>query len=144
MALAKTLCSTSNSAMAASVCMGKFYFSLPVRNQADKAMSANGALFIDDNPAPGPGLADPATGKLALAPVLDGLLTDGLISPENHQILTSVRTSLGQTEKSALQVIADSGWDNQLQPGQKLNISALMGWSGYVAGLRQALSDHCT
>ena len=68
-------------------------------------MSAN-ALFIDDNPAPGPGLTDPATGRLALAPVLDELLADGLISPENHQILTSVRTTLGQSDKNALQAIA--------------------------------------
>ena len=98
-------------------------------------MSANGALFIDDNPTPGPGLADPATGKLALNPVLDGLLADGLISPENHQILTSVRTSLGQSDKNALQVIADSGWDNQLQPGQKLNISALIGWLSHKTGV---------
>jgi len=97
-------------------------------------MSAN-ALFIDDNPAPGPGLTDPATGRLALAPVLDGLLADGLISPENHQILTSVRTTLGQSDKNALQAIADSGWDNQLQPGQKLTINALIGWLSHKTGV---------
>jgi len=96
-------------------------------------MSANGALFIDDDPAPG--FADPATGKLALTPILDGLLADGLISAENHQILTSVRTSLGQTDKNALQVIADSGWDNQLQPGQKLTVSTLMGWLSNKTGV---------
>jgi len=96
-------------------------------------MSANGALFIDDHPAPG--FADPATGKLALTPILDGLLADGLISPENHQILTSVRTSLGKTDKNALQVIADSGWDNQLQPGQKLTVNTLMAWLSNKIGV---------
>lgn len=98
-------------------------------------MSANGALFIDDNPAPEPTFADPATGKLLLGPILDGLLSDGLISIDNHQILTSVRTSVGQTESNALQVIADSGWDNQLQPGQKLTINVLMSWLSSKIGV---------
>ena len=98
-------------------------------------MSANGALFIDDNPAPGPGLADPATGRLALPAVLDGLLADGLISAENHQILTSVRTSAVETDKNALQVVADSGWDNRQQPGQKLHINALIGWLSNKTGV---------
>ncbi len=98
-------------------------------------MSANGALFIDDNPAPGPGFADPGTGKLLLAPILDGLLADGLIAIENHQILTSVRTSIGSSETNALQVIADSGWDNQLQPGQKLTINTLISWLSSKIGV---------
>lgn len=98
-------------------------------------MSANGALFIDDNPAPGPGFADPETGRLLLAPILDGLLADGLIAVENHQILTSVRTSIGSGETSALQVIADSGWDNQLQPGQKLTINTLTSWLSSKIGV---------
>lgn len=96
-------------------------------------MSANGALFIDDNPAPG--FADPATGKLKLAPILDALLIDGLISAENHQILTSVRNSIGATDKGALQVVADSNWDNQQQPGQKLNISVLINWLSNKIGV---------
>ena len=86
----------------------------------------NNALFIDDNSQQG--YSDPMSGKLMLAPILDGLLTDGLILAENHQILTSVRTSVGAADKNALQVIADSGWDNQLQPGQKLTINVLMDW----------------
>ena len=86
----------------------------------------NNALFIDDNSQQG--YSDPMSGKLMLAPILDGLLTDGLILAENHQILTSVRTSMGAADKNALQVIADSGWDNQLQPGQKLTINVLMDW----------------
>ncbi len=98
-------------------------------------MSANSALFIDDNPAPGPGFADPATGKLLLAPILDGLLTDGLISHENHQILTSVRTNAVDGGKGALQVIADSGWDNQLQPGSKLTINVLVEWLSRKTGV---------
>ncbi len=98
-------------------------------------MSANGALFIDDNPAPGHGFADPETGKLLLAPILDGLLADGLIAIENHQILTSVRTSIGSSETNALQVIADSGWDNQLQPGQKLTINTLISWLSSKIGV---------
>jgi len=88
-------------------------------------MSAN-ALFIDDNPSQG--YSDPVSGKLLLAPILDGLLEDGLILAENHQILTSVRTNFAETDKNALQEIADSGWDNQLQPGQKLTINVLMEW----------------
>lgn len=98
-------------------------------------MSANGALFIDDNPAPGTAYADPATGRLLLPPILDDLLKDGLISAENHQILTSVRTSIGESDKNALQSIADSGWDNQLQPGQKLTINKLMDWFSAKIGV---------
>ena len=98
-------------------------------------MSMNGALFIDDNPSPGSGFADPLTGKLLLAPLLDGLLADGLISLENHQILTSVRSNAGEANKDALQVIADSGWDNQLQPGRKLTINVLMEWLSNKTGV---------
>jgi len=71
-------------------------------------MSANGALFIDDNSASGSVYAEPATGRLSLAPILDGLLADGVISQENHQILTSVRTGASDQDTNALQVIADS------------------------------------
>ena len=95
-------------------------------------MSANSAQFINDNP---PDYADPATGRLLLAPILDGLLQDGLVSQENHQILTSVRTSVGDSDKNALQVIADSNWDNQLEPGRKLTINALMEWLSGKIGM---------
>ena len=95
----------------------------------------NGALFIDDNSSQGSGYADPLTGKLLLAPLLDGLLNDGLISLENHQILTSVRTDAGEANKDALQIIADSGWDNQLEPGRKLTINVLMDWLSTKTGV---------
>ena len=98
-------------------------------------MSMNGALFIDDNSSQGSGYADPLTGKLLLAPLLDGLLNDGLISLENHQILTSVRTDAGEANKDALQIIADSGWDNQLEPGRKLTINVLMDWLSTKTGV---------
>jgi len=98
-------------------------------------MSANGALFIDDNSASGSVYAEPATGRLSLAPILDGLLADGVISQENHQILTSVRTGASDQDTNALQVIADSGWDNQLQPGQKLTINVLMAWLSNKIGV---------
>ena len=88
-------------------------------------MSANAAGLINDN---SPGFADPVTGLLVLSPVLDALLADGLISNENHQILTTVRSNLHDGQKNALQAIADSGWDNQLKPGQKLTINTLMEW----------------
>ena len=54
-------------------------------------MSANAAGLINDN---SPGYADPVTGLLSLSPILDALLADGLISDENHQILTSVRSNV--------------------------------------------------
>ena len=88
-------------------------------------MSANAAGLINDN---SPGYADPVTGLLSLSPILDALLADGLISDENHQILTSVRSNVHDGQKNALQSIADCGWENQLQPGQKLTINSLMEW----------------
>jgi len=81
--------------------------------------------FVNDSP---PGYADPATGKLLLVPVLDALLADGVILPENHQILTAVRTDVSNDEKNILQVIADCGWDHQLIAGTKVDMQALLKW----------------
>jgi len=81
--------------------------------------------FLNDSP---PSFADPATGKLLLAPVLDALLADGVILPENHQILTTVRTDVSNEEKNILQVIADCGWDHQLISGTKVDMPALLNW----------------
>ncbi len=91
-------------------------------------MSANSAFqFVNGNDEP-VGFADPITGKLLLAPILDALLIDGMILGENHQILTSVRTNVGDNDKNALQGIAECNWENQLQPGQKLTMEVLIKW----------------
>ncbi len=91
-------------------------------------MSANAFQFSNNDDDMPSKFADPVTGKLMLAPILDELLADGMISSENHQILTTVRTSGGQADKTALQGIAECNWDNQLSPGSKLNANVLLNW----------------
>ena len=59
-------------------------------------MSGNTALFIDDN---NPMFADPVTGKLELFMLLDELLADGIISDENHKVLSVVRANVKDDPK---------------------------------------------
>lgn len=87
-------------------------------------MSGN-ALFIDDN---SPQFADPVSGKLDIFPILAELRREGIISEENHNVLSSVRANVTSDEKNALQVIADCGWDHQLQPGKKITLDRMMEW----------------
>lgn len=87
-------------------------------------MSGN-ALFIDDN---SPQFVDPASGKLDIFPILVELHREGMISDENHKVLSAVRANVTGDEKNALQVIADCGWDNRLVPGNKLTLDTLISW----------------
>ena len=55
--------------------------------------------------------ADPATGKLELAAVLEGLLQEGLIEESNSQLLLSLsQPNNGAKELGPLERIANSGW----------------------------------
>ena len=87
-------------------------------------MSGN-ALFIDDN---SPQFADPVSGKLDIFAILAELRREGIISEENHKVLSSVRANATGDDKNALQVIADCGWDHLQQPGKKITLDRMIEW----------------
>lgn len=94
-------------------------------------MSAGNALFIDDGSSDGSDprhFADPVTGRLKLFELLDELLADGIISQENHSVLSTVRADVKDDGKNALQVIADCGWIDNARPGRKLTLDRLIEW----------------
>jgi general secretion pathway protein E len=98
-------------------------------------MSGNTALFIDDST---PRFSDPATGKLELFMILDELLADGIISEENHKVLSVVRANVKDDPKNALQIVAECGWNNLAAAGatpQKLTLDQLMEWLSGKIGM---------
>ena len=88
--------------------------------------------------------ADPVTGRLALEPVLDGLLLDGMIDETNARLLRSIAASgrvPGQAPdqaarkgagasagKGALERIAASGWTSARDPAQAIDLDFLTRW----------------
>ena len=73
--------------------------------------------------------ADPLTGKLALEPVLDGLLMDGLINESNSNLLRSLaKSSDNRTTTGPLERIAASGWVTARDSTKKINLDFLTRW----------------
>jgi len=73
--------------------------------------------------------ADPATGKLELEAVLDGLLIDGLIDESSSSLLRSIsKPDGGRAVASPLERIAASGWNNARDANQKIDLDFLTRW----------------
>ncbi len=73
--------------------------------------------------------ADPATGKLELEAVLDGLLIDGLIDETNCSLLRSIsKPDKGRQVASPLERIAGSGWVNARNADEKIDLDFLTRW----------------
>lgn len=78
--------------------------------------------------------ADPVTGKLDLAAVLDGLLIDGLIEESNHSLLRSL-SSEDADARGPLERIAASGWCSARDPQTKIDLDFLSRWLAQKTGL---------
>lgn len=73
--------------------------------------------------------ANPATGKLELEAVLDGLLIDGLIDESNSALLRSIsKPDKGRQVVSPLERIASSGWVNARNADEKVDLDFLTRW----------------
>ncbi len=73
--------------------------------------------------------ADPATGKLELRAVLEGLLQDGLIDEANSKLLLSItKPSAGQKDLGPLERIANSGWPSMRDGETLIDLDFLSKW----------------
>ncbi|MBX2884656.1 MAG: hypothetical protein KTR32_32175, partial [Granulosicoccus sp.] len=70
--------------------------------------------------------ADPASGKLELEAVLDGLLIDGLIDESNSALLRSIsKPGSNRNAISVLERIAASGWTHARDKTQAIDLDFL-------------------
>lgn len=73
--------------------------------------------------------ADPATGKLELEAILDGLLIDGFIDETSSTLLRSIsKPDRTQHELGPLERIASSGWSNVRNDQQQIDLDFLSRW----------------
>ena len=74
--------------------------------------------------------ADPATGKLELEAVLDGLVIDGLIEESASQLLRSIARPAagGRAAAGPLERIAASGWTSLRDPNRRIDLDFLTRW----------------
>ena len=73
--------------------------------------------------------ADPATGKLELEAILEGLLIDGLIDESHSTLLRSIsKPDGGRHALSPLERIAASGWTNARNDQEKIDLEFLSQW----------------
>ena len=80
--------------------------------------------------------ADPATGKLDLLAVLEGLLLDGLIEESNARLLSSLASqSGGGKDGGALERIASSGWTLPGDEDTNIDLEYLSKWLAKQVGL---------
>ena len=72
--------------------------------------------------------ADPSTGRLDLAAVLDGLLIDGLIEESAAQLLRSIGGNDRGAQRGPLERIAASGWHSAREADKPIDLDFLTRW----------------
>jgi len=73
--------------------------------------------------------ANPSTGKLELAAILDGLLIDGHIEESNAQLLRQLASGdHGSKSEGPLERIASSNWKHARDPEQAIDLDFLSRW----------------
>ncbi len=93
----------------------------------------NTAQVLDDHARR---FADPATGKLELSAIIEGLLQQGLIEESNAKLLLSLSSSnKPATTKGPLERIADSGWTLPGDENTKIDLEYLSKWLAEQVGL---------
>ena len=80
--------------------------------------------------------ADPATGRLDLVAILEGLLLDGLIEESNARLLSSLASQNGSSKESnPLERIASSGWTLPGDEDTNIDLDYLSKWLAKQVGL---------
>jgi len=79
--------------------------------------------------------ADPATGKLELSALIEGLLQEGLIAESNAQLLLSLSQQGGGSDIGPLERIANSGWTVPGDEETKVDLEFLSKWLAKKVGL---------
>ena len=80
--------------------------------------------------------ANPATGKLELEAILDGLLIDGHIEESNSQLLRQVASgNHGSKSQGPLERIASSNWTHARDSEKKVDLDFLSRWLADKVGL---------
>jgi len=93
----------------------------------------NTAQVLDNNASR---FADPATGKLELSAIIEGLLQQGLIEESNAKLLLSLTGSNDpSSEKGPLERIASSGWTLPSDENVKIDLEFLSKWLAKQVGL---------
>ncbi len=73
--------------------------------------------------------ADPATGKLELEAIIEGLLQDNAIAENHAQLLISVsKPGSGTKDIGPLERIANSGWSHPSDENKKIDLEFLSRW----------------
>lgn len=84
--------------------------------------------------APAPAPAAVREHRLEIREVLEGLLADGMIRPDQIRELL-IKLSSRREERHPLVVVAECDWENLAAPGRRLTLEALMQWMAARARL---------
>ncbi|MCU7801133.1 MAG: GspE/PulE family protein [gamma proteobacterium symbiont of Lucinoma myriamae] len=74
-------------------------------------------------------------GKLDLYKVLDQLISDGLVSKENAQVLKALDTNNQYSQQHPFSVITERGWKNKSHPERLITSDELTQWLSDITGI---------
>ncbi len=80
-------------------------------------------------------------GKLELYKVLEQLITDGLVSKENAQVLRALDRNNQYSKQHPFLVITERGWKNHSRPDQLITMEELVNWLSDKTGIKTKRID---